>query len=151
MRNATVRTSPISYSKVCDTFRPRRGQRAARRAALGGESLVYFDVFGPMPDGFVVELGSKLRPGRIKNRLCQPGCGEAGRMHVARADTVVLPHQTRGEFVQEVFTGADDLRVDRPRPGLAPGALSDGQLLGMPGKVARILNLLARGKRSEHL
>jgi len=42
MHCTAIRTLPFSYSKACDTFRPRVRQAAATRTCLGGESFVYF-------------------------------------------------------------------------------------------------------------
>src|SRR5579863_2878729 len=60
MLNTALRTHPVSCSKVCDTFWA--ADCTAARTRLGGEAFINFDVLGAVPQGFVAELGSKLRP-----------------------------------------------------------------------------------------
>lgn len=40
MSDTALTTGPFSYSKTCDTFRPRIGQCATIRAGLGGVRLI---------------------------------------------------------------------------------------------------------------
>src|SRR5258708_35520130 len=69
---ATRRTHPGSYSKPCDTFRPLRRQRTARRAGLGRELLVDVQVHSAVPAGFVAELRPEHRPAGVEHGLCHP-------------------------------------------------------------------------------
>src|SRR5487761_941768 len=110
MLNTALNTIPVSYSEVWDTFGA--ADCAAARTHLGGESLVSLDVFGPVPYGFVAELGSKLRPAGIEDGLRHAGAGESCCVHVADDDASVLAHESGRELVREVLAAVDDFGVD---------------------------------------
>jgi hypothetical protein len=61
MYNTAITASPFSYSKVCDTSRPRIGQCAAVRTDLGGKIFVNFLKPRAMLNSLVRELCSKRR------------------------------------------------------------------------------------------
>ena len=59
MPSTTPATDPLSYYEVLSALWT--AACTARGTDLRGQSLVNLDVLNPMPDGLVVELGSKLR------------------------------------------------------------------------------------------
>jgi len=59
MPSTTAATDPLSYYEVLSALWA--AACTARGTDLRGQSLVNLDVFNPMPDGLLVELGSKLR------------------------------------------------------------------------------------------
>ena len=107
MPNTAHTTNPLSYSEAFSTFRA--AECTARGTDLRGKSLVNLDVFGPVPNGLVAELGSKLRPAGIQNGLRHAGLGKSGSIHVADADAPVLPHEVGRQPMQEVLTAVGDL------------------------------------------
>lgn len=149
MHTATFRASPLSYSKACDTFRPRIGQRAAIRAGLGGKTFI--DLFIPraMPNGLVRKHVTEGRPAGIKNGLCQAGFGEAARVDISNSDVVELPNDANRELVVEIFALICNLRMDCFNAQFLVGALSHGKcILRLPIKALRI-NLFTVRQRGE--
>ena len=147
MLNTALRTHPLSYSKVCDTFRA--ADCSAARTHLGGEVLINLDVLGAVPYGFVAELGSKLRPAGIENGLSQAGSGESGGIHLADADAGILAHKPRRDLMQEVSTAIRDLGVQGAHSALAACTLRDGELLGVAREIPWVADFFASGKAHE--
>src|SRR6516164_4478932 len=88
MYRTAITPYPLSYSKVCDTFRPRLGQSAASRADLGGKTFVHFFVPRAMLNSLVREHASKGRPACIENGLRHAGLGESGSVHITHRDVI---------------------------------------------------------------
>jgi hypothetical protein len=149
MPSTTAATDPLSYYEVLSALWA--AACSARGTDLRDQSLVNLDVLNSMPDGLVMKLGSKLRPARIEHGLGEARSGESRRIEVADADTPALPHQPRGQLVQEVLATVRDLGVDGPRTRLACGTLSNSQRLLVFSVPARRLDFLSRGERSEGL
>lgn len=122
--NATALTTlPLSYSKACDTFRPRIGQGATIRAGLGGESFTNFHVPCAMPNGLVRELITEGRPASIKYRLRHAGFGESCRVDISNGDVVELSDDASREFVEKIPTTISDLGMNSADTALFPCSL----------------------------
>src|SRR5476649_2257222 len=104
MYASTITTLPFSYSKACDTFRPRTGQGAAIRAGLGGKSFVHFYEPCAMLNSLVRQFASEGRPAGIKNGLRHAGLGKSGGAHIAHRDVVELTHQTARQFMVKIVS-----------------------------------------------
>ena len=142
-------TLPLSYSKVCDTFRPRIGHGATIRTDLGSKAFIDFLEPRAMLNSLVRQLISEARPASIKNRLRHAGPGESGGGHIADRDIVELPDNAVRELVQKVVTTVRNLRVDRLGAPLLVGALRQREsLLGTTIDTLRF-NLFSGGKRRE--
>lgn len=102
VQGAALGASPLSYSKVCDTFRPRIGHGAAIRADLGGKTLVHFFKPCTLRNRFVVEHVSERRPACIKNRLGHASFGQSGGVDIAHRDIIKFPDDAGRELVMEV-------------------------------------------------
>jgi hypothetical protein len=112
MLTATFRTSPIPYSKVCDTFRPRIGQCAAVRTDLGGKSFTHFFKPGAMLNSLVRKLISKGRPTGIQYGLRHIGLGEPSGIHVADGNVVKFSHNAMRQFVLKIISPIRHFRID---------------------------------------
>lgn len=123
MQSATITASPSSYSKVCDTFRPRRRQGAARRADLGGETLFDFLEYDPVPNGFVAELIAEDRPACICHGLTHSGLDEPGRIHISNSNVVKLTNDSRRKLVKKIPADIGGLGMQFPCPSLLARAL----------------------------
>src|SRR5262245_6311579 len=88
MYGTAITANPFSYSKACDTSRPRIGQCAAIRAGLGSESFVDFHVPRAMPHGLVRQHFPKGRPARVEHGLRQAGLGESTGIDIAKNDVI---------------------------------------------------------------
>ena len=71
-------TDPRSYYEVLSTLWA--AACSARGTDLRGQSLVNLEILNPVPDGFVAELGSKLRPPGIEHGLGRAGSGKCTRV-----------------------------------------------------------------------
>src|SRR6516165_9797685 len=149
MLNTALKTSPLSDYEALSTLWA--AECAAPGTDLRGEALVNFDVLGPVPDGLVAELGSKLRPAGIEDRLRHAGPGEARGVDVPDDDTPVLTDKPRGEFVQKMLAAVSYLGVDGTHSDFTAGALRAGELRGVSGRVPRIDDLLAAREHREML
>ena len=147
MSSTTSTTRPLSYYEVLSTF------WAAARTACGtdlrGESLVNLDVFGPMPHGFVVELGSKLRPAGIEHGLGQAGSGQSRGIDIADADAPVLPHESGRQLMQEMPPTVCDPGVDSPHARPMTGTLRDRECPLVLSVEPRCLDFLAGRERRQ--
>lgn len=144
MNRTTSQATPISYSKLCDTFRPRRA--TARRTELGGKPFVNFLVHTAAPNGFIAKHVSEAGPARVKNGLRHAGFGEAGGVHVAHRNIVELVDDPAGRLVKVIPTSVVDLGVDLGGKAFLPCPLGFCELPGERRQVARIDDLLASGK-----
>ena len=149
MLNTAFRTHPLSYSKMCDTFRA--ADCTAARTHLGGEALINLDAISAVPDGFVAELGSKLRPTGIEHGLSEAGSGKSGSVDVTDAYASVLAHEPRRELVQEMLAGMGDLGVKNPYSALTAGPLRKGELLSVARELPRVTYLFSGGKAHQML
>ena len=130
MYTAAVATRPLSYSKVCDTFRPLLGQAAASRTDLGTESFVHFLVPSSARNRFVAQHVSEGRPACIEHGLRQSGLGESRGVHVSDGDVVEVSHDAMRGFVQEVVARILDARVEVGSEAFLVGALRLRQRVG---------------------
>ncbi len=90
MRDATITASPFSYSKTCDTSRPRgAGFRTARRTGLGRTFLIDFFEQCSVRNRFVRELVSQRRPGCVVDAVRHPGFGECRGGHMEAFETQI--------------------------------------------------------------
>ena len=128
MRRPAVRAFPAPYSKICDTSRPRRGHRAARRADLGTPAFVNIDIHRLPSGSFVSQHVSEARPGSVKDGLCHPCLRQRRGAYVANRYQLVLPSDPRGLLVKVVAAGVRNLGMDRPNSLLVTGALGNCQL-----------------------
>ena len=142
-------TLPLSYSKVCDTFRPRIGHGAAIRTDLGRKAFVDFLEPRAMLNSLVRQLMSEARPARIQDRLGHAGPGESGGGNIADRDIVELPDNAVRELVQKIVATVRYLRVNRlDAPPLVGTLRQCKRLLGTTIDTLRF-NLFAGGKRCE--
>jgi len=95
---------PNSYSKTCDTFRPRVRQRAATRTGLGWKFLIDFFEHNALPDGFVLELCSERSPRSIVHGLSHARFCQRFRVHVSYENCCMFSHQRRRFLMDSVFT-----------------------------------------------
>jgi hypothetical protein len=149
MRCSAVTANPFSYSKACDTFRPRIRQTAAIRAGLGGKSFIDFQVARAMPNGLVRELIPESRPTCIHNGLRHFGLGKAGRVHVPHGYEIKLSHDAIGELVQEVFSAGRNFAAHRSNQAALFGTVRLGQLFLQVSEVLGRSDLFAIGQNSE--
>src|SRR5882672_3510034 len=147
MRDATLSTYPASYSKVCDTFRPRLA--GARRTDSGRERFIHFLVPSPVRRRFVAEHVSEGRPACIEDRLRQAGLGESSGVHTTDRDVVELSNDAGRELVVKVTARMDDARVEVGRLPPFAGPLGGTELVRQLPQKSRILNLLPVGQGSE--
>jgi len=103
---------PLSYSKACDTSRPRIWQRAAIRADLGGETFVDFDVPCAMPNGLVRQHFPEGRPASIKHGLRQAGLGESTSVDIANSNVIEGFHDLHRPLMQEIHSAASRACLD---------------------------------------
>lgn len=140
---------PSPYSKLCDTFRPRRRQGAARRTDLGCKSFVNFLERSAERNRFIAEHVTEGRPTRIKNGLRHVGLGESGRVHVSHGDVIKLPNDAGREFVQMVTASVGDASVTLCRLPSLSSTLSIGELLCHPGDVTGVCYRLTIGQHGQ--
>ena len=142
---------PLSYSKACDTSRPRIGQCAAIRAGLGGKAFVHFHVLRAMPHGLVRQHLAKGRPACIKHRLRQAGLGESTGIDIANSDMVESASKLRRPVMQEVQTAPRRARLDGFDAAPLVGSLRYRQRRFSLTVEARRRNLFSLGRGSEIL
>jgi len=65
MGSSAIATRPLSYSKVCDTFRPPLRKTSARGTGLGGTVFVNLFEHGPVRNRFIAELVLEVGPSSI--------------------------------------------------------------------------------------
>ena len=139
MRHLALTARPASYSKVCDTFRPRRRHRAARRTDLGGESLLDFRVPRAMLNSLVREHLTETRPAGIEDGLGHAGPGKSCGRDVTDCDVIKLPHDAARGFPVPDLSFRQGSRVEhaegvpRKAEGIAP-ALQIAFLERHPGQ-----------------
>ena len=112
MQTTAITASPFSYSKVCDTFRPRGGQTPALRTDLGGKSFVHFQKYLLTRNRFVVQHRPEGRPARIEDTFRHAGLGESCGGYISDRHESKLPHDAGREFVLKVFAAIRNLAVD---------------------------------------
>lgn len=149
MKTTAFQASPISYSKPCDTFRPRIGQSAAIRAGLGGKTFVNFLVPCAMLNSLVRKHCSEGRPASIKNGLCHVGLGKSGGAHIADSDVIKLADQASGKFMVEVVSAVFDSGVDCFYKPLLLRSLGARQCIGSFAVNTLRFNSLAIGQGRE--
>src|SRR5215469_1193720 len=151
MRLLAFTARPASYSKACDTFRPRRRHGTARRADLGGESFLDFRVPRAMLNSLVREHLTEARPAGIEDVLGHAGPGKSCGGDVTDRDLIKLPDDATRELVQKVAPRVADARVDVAGLAESARALRAGQCRFERSPVARIFDPLSRRKRHEIL
>ena len=112
MYNTAFAAFPLSYSKACDTSRPRNGPCATVRAGLGGEAFVNFDILSAMPNGLVRQHFSEGRPACIEHGLRQAGLGESTGIDIADSNVIEGFGDLHCSIMQEVHSAASRARVD---------------------------------------
>jgi hypothetical protein len=112
MFDTTITAFPLSYSKVCDTFRPRIGHCPAIRTDLGGKAFIYFLKPGAMLNSLVRKLITKRRPASIDYRLRHAGLDEGGGVYIADYDVVKVMNNAGGTLVKKVVARIGDLCVN---------------------------------------
>lgn len=151
MHSTAIIASPIPYSKVCDTFRPRRGQAAARRTDLGGKTFVHFLKPCAMLNSLVRELSTEGRPTYIKNGFRHSGLGEFDGADIPHRDIVELPDDAGREFVVKVAPRISNTSVDVRGLMFLARALRDSEFVSQFPQVPRVLDLLAVGQHGKVL
>ena len=149
MVSTAIGTLPLSYSKVCDTFRPRVRKASATRTDLGGKRFVHFLKPCAMPNGLVRKHVTEGRPARIENGLCHAGLGKSGRVHVAHGDMIKLTHDAMRKLVQKIVSPVGDFGVDFRGLALFLGTLRLGKFFLQRPIVPGVVDLLPSGERGE--
>jgi S1/P1 Nuclease len=149
MRHPTLRTSPASYSELCDAFRPRLAR--AKRTDSGRARFIDFLVPGSVRSRFVAEHVSEGRPACIENRFRQAGFSESGGIHIAHGDVIELSNDAGRELVVKVPAGIDHARVEVPRLAPFAGVLGGRELVGELPQKPGIPYLLPVGEGGEVL
>jgi len=129
MYKTAITASPWSYSKVCDTFRPRIGQVPTIGAFLGSKTLVHFLKPRAMLNSLVRQFVSEGRPAGIKNRLSQARFDKTGGVHITDRDVVAIAYDAGRQFMLEVVSTVGDLRVYRTNSPLLACTLSHSKRL----------------------
>ena len=149
---ATTSTAlPLSYSKACDTFRPRIGHGAAIRTGLGGKAFVHFFIPCAMLNSLVRQHISEGRPAGIEHGLGQVGFGQSGGIDVANRDVVKVTHDSMRQLVVKIVTAIGDLGVDSTDAPLFAGSLRRGESLHGVVVEALSFNLFTGGQGSKVL
>lgn len=125
MRNATVTTNPVPYSKACDTFWA--ADCTATRTCLGRKSLINFDKRCAPSGAFVFQHMPECAPACIQDRFRHLGFSEAGGIHVSDSDNSILSRDLRACDMQLMAARVGDLGVDRADSALIPGALRSSE------------------------
>ena len=146
MRCATATATPMPYSKVCDTSRPRIRLVAATRADLGAKRFAHFLKPRAMPNGLVREHASEGRPATVQYRLGHAGFCQSSRIDIANGNVVKAPNDLQGLFMQKVPSGVGDFRVNGVDKTTLAGALCASQGFFQVPVVFRILDLLPVGQ-----
>jgi hypothetical protein len=149
MPSTTSTTDPVPHYEVLSTFWA--AACTAPGTDLRGQMLVNLEVLSSVPHGFVAELESKLRPAGVEDGFRQAGSGESAGIDVADADTPILPHEPRGQLMQEMPATVRDFGVNGPHAGFAPGTLRDGERPLVSAINAGCLDLFTRGKGRQRL
>src|ERR1700751_1057130 len=114
VRRSTAKAYPLPYSKICDTFRPRRREIPTRRTDLGTTRFVDFRVLHSVPAGLVAEHSSEGRPARVVHRLCHPCTAKLRTGNVPDIKSPMLTHEPRRELVKVILSHVRNLVVQRP-------------------------------------
>src|SRR5690348_3536827 len=88
MPSTTLATDPLSNYEALSTLWA--AARSARGTDLRGKSLLNLDVLTPVPQGFVAELKSKLRPAGIEHGFAQAGSDQSAGTDIADADAPIF-------------------------------------------------------------
>lgn len=146
MYRITPTTNPDSYSKACDTFRPRIGQSAATRTGLG--CIAFVDLFKPcaMLNSLVTQFVPKGRPTSIQYGLGQARLSQSTRIHIANGNVVKPSHDAGAEFVLKVLSLVCNLGVNTLHALGFVSALRHSQSALRLAINTASFNLLARGQ-----
>lgn len=136
----------MPHSNICDTSRPRIGQRAAIRADLGGKPFIHFFVPSTVRNRFVAEHVSEGGPASIQHRFCHGRFDQGSSVDVANCDVVKLTDYARRELMVEIVSSARNSRVNLCRLTALASSLGYGQLISQFGQVPRVGNLFASGQ-----
>ena len=141
MCDPTITASPLSYSKVCDTFRPRIGQRAAIRTDLGGKAFVTVRDFsfgqgarvknakGLAGEAKCVAFALKIASfQRHPSQRLFATIAQVGPVVLRARTQKLLAHIVDRARMQPEFLAAsgrqvDQVKVGEPRPGKTQGIL----------------------------
>jgi hypothetical protein len=153
MMSPAIAARPLSYSKACDTFRPRLRDAPASRADLGRHCLVDFKVgAAPAPMRFVCKHLLEAVPAGVMNRFRHAGTREFLGTYVADDDQPEsLIDQCAAGLVQEVLTAIRSLRMDGPGALRLARPLGSGESrLGLAVELGRFDHVSSR-ERGERL
>src|ERR1039458_1514924 len=127
MRRATVRASPVSYSKRAHTFRTAVGNCPAARTRLGSPSFISLNKNSIVPAGLVAKLVPQHRPTCIKHGFSHPGLGKLYGADIADDDQLVFASYLCTRLVELVLSNVRDLGVDGLDAPLVTGPLLNGK------------------------
>ena len=127
MNTTAITAFPLSYSKACDTFRPRIGQEAAIRTGLGGKTFAHFFAPGSCRNRLIFEHCSEGRPTSIKNRLRHVGFSESGSINVAYCYVIKLSHEAIRQLVMKIIASVRGLCVNGFHPTFLVGPLGNSK------------------------
>ena len=151
MRRATVRASPVSYSKRAHTFRTAVGDCPAARARLGSPSFVGLNKNSLVPAGLIAKLISQHRPTRIKHGFSHPGFCKLGATDIADDDQLVFASYLGTRLVELVLSNIRDLGVDCLNSALVTRALLYSERGFIPTIVPQGRNSVAVAARRQRL
>ena len=123
MMTPTFRANPLSYSKVCDTFRA--AECTALRTDLGGKTFI--DDLEPylLRHRFVGQHRSERTPTRIQDGFRQLGFSQCGGLHVANENGPILANKAGRFLMQKVLAAMQPFT-----PPAAVGAREGGRRAG---------------------
>lgn len=146
-----ITASPPSYSKVCDTERPRIRKASTARTDLGGKALIHFLVLRAMLNSLVREHRAEARPGGVVYGLGHPGPGHACGIDIPYRDEIEFVHDAVRELVQKILTGMHNFRVGAGDEAFLPCPLRVPKFLLEALIGARVRDLLSCGEDRELL
>ena len=149
MDSTAITTLPFSFSKPCDTSRPRIWQAAATRTGLGRKRFIHFFIPCAIRNRLVRKHLFEGMPARVQDAFSHAGFGEFRGRHIADHDVIKVTHDLRGSLVQKVCAAVRNLGVDFGNLPLLSGTLRDSKALFEFPIVARMLDFLPVGQRSE--
>jgi len=149
MNRTALRATPMPYSKVCDTFRPRHA--CAGRTDLGGQVFTHFLERSPVRNRFIAEHVSESGPASVVDAFGHAGFGQSRGIHIAYRDEIESFNQLAGLLVQEVPAGVSDPVMNVPCLPLLTSPLRFAKLSCEDAEVTRVVDGLSGGQGGEGL
>lgn len=141
----------MPYSKICDTFRPRRGEISTRRTDLGTQSFGNDFARCSRRNRLILKHRAQHGPAGVGHRFCHVRPLEPGRADISDNDPVMGLHQVGGDLVQEILSLVCDLCCEGARTDLLATALVEREaVFGTPVE-RRHFDLIAVGQGGERL